>query len=78
MSIFNQQTLQWGVGLRGSFWLFSRITKLLGRTETRTRDRMCFQISPESIEQELRLEVCYLRQTDRLKENYSIDICMGG
>ena len=30
-------------GIRDSFGCFSRIKKLLGRTETRTRDRICFQ-----------------------------------
>ena len=29
---------------------------------------------PETIEQELRHAVCECRQTDRFKENYSIDI----
>ena len=29
---------------------------------------------PETIEQELRPAVCERRQTDRLKENYSIDV----
>ena len=33
-----------------------------------------FEISPETIEQELRPAVCEHRQTDRYKENYSIDI----
>ena len=56
---------------------------MLGRTETRTRDRMYFrryeqlETSPETIQQELRPAVCERRQTDiqtdRLKENYSID-----
>ena len=32
------------------------------------------EISPETIEQELRPAVCERRQTDRLKENYSIDL----
>ena len=63
------------------FGCFLRIKKLLGRTETRTRDRMYRQsyeqleTSPEAIEQELRPEVCEQRQTDRLMENYSIDNC---
>ena len=42
---------------RGSV-CFSRIKKLLGRTETRTCDRMCFETFPETIEQELRPAVC--------------------
>ena len=33
-----------------------------------------FEISPETIEQELRRAVCEQQQTDRLKENYSIYI----
>ena len=48
---------------------------MLGRTETRTRDRMyCtvrryeqLETSPETIEQELRPAVCEHRQTNRLK-----------
>ena len=55
---------------------FSRIQKMLGRNETRTRDRMYCQTMrtvrdisrDETIEQELRPAVC-----DRLKENCSID-----
>ena len=34
-----------------------------------------FEISPETIEQELRPEVCEQGQTGRFKENYSIDTC---
>ena len=33
------------------------------------------ETSPETIEQELRPAVCEHRQTDRFKENYSIDLC---
>ena len=59
-----------------NFLVFSRIKKLLGRTETRTRERKWlsafsryeqFDTSPEMIEQELRPAACELRQ------NYSID-----
>ena len=32
------------------------------------------ETSPETIEQELRPAVCEHRQTDRFKENYSIDV----
>ena len=32
-----------------------------------------FEISPETIEQEMRSVVCEQRQTDRFKENYNID-----
>ena len=35
-----------------------------------------FEISPETIKQELRSVVCEQRQTDRFKENYNIDIAM--
>ena len=36
-----------------------------------------FETSPETIEQELRPAVCEHRQTDGLKENYSIDtVCL--
>ena len=58
---------------------FSRIKKILGRTEMRTRERSTsvgydqFETSPEAIEQELRPAVCERRPTDRLKANYSID-----
>ena len=31
------------LGIRDSFGCFSRIKKLLGRTEMRTRDGVCFQ-----------------------------------
>ena len=55
---------------------------MLGRTETRTRDRMYCQTIrtvrdiPETIEQELRRAVCEHRQTEIfLKVNYSIDLC---
>ena len=36
------------------------------------------ETSPETIEQELRSAVCERRLTDRLKENYSIDIVTSG
>ena len=60
------------------FGSFSGIKKLLGRTETRTRDRMYCQtirivrvISPDD---RARIATCSLRMlTDRLKQNYSID-----
>ena len=35
-----------------------------------------FETSPEAIKQELRPAVCERRQTDRLKANYSIDVCV--
>ena len=52
------------------FWMFFSYKKILGRTETRTRDRMYCQsirkleTSPGTIEQELRPAVCEHRQTD--------------
>ena len=54
---------------------------MLGRTETRTRERMTvrryeqLETSPETVEQELRPAVCEYRQTDRLKENYNTKFC---
>ena len=38
-----------------------------------TVDTNNFEISPEKVEQELRPVVCEQQQTDRFKENYSID-----
>ena len=54
------------------------LLKLLGRTETRTRDRMCFQSirTVWDISQDDRaiIATCsLLTATDRLKENYTID-----
>ena len=62
------------------FGSFARIKKLLGRTETRTRNRMYCQTIPivRDISQDdrARIATCSLRMlTDRLKENYSIDSC---
>ena len=34
-----------------------------------------FETSPDAIEPELRTALCERRQTDRLKTNYSIDMC---
>ena len=57
-------------GFRECCGCFSRIKKLLGRSETRTRERKCFQLIrtvetyPETIDQELRSAVCELRKTD--------------
>ena len=61
------------------FGSFSRIQKLLGRTETRTRDRMYCQtiriVRDISRDDRARIATCSLRTlTDRLKENYSIDV----
>ena len=55
---------------------------MLGRTETRTRDRMYCQtmrtVRDISRDNRARIATCSLRtSTDRLKENYSIDgLCM--
>ena len=61
------------------FGSFSRIKKLLGRTETRTRDRVYCQtiriVRDISRDDGARIATCRLRTlTDRLKENYSIDM----
>ena len=54
--------------------------KMLGRIETRTRDRIYCQtlrtVRDISRDVRARIATCSLRTlTDRLKENYSIDIC---
>ena len=50
---------------------------MLGRTETRTRDRIYCQtmrtVRDISRDDRARIAICSLQQTDRLKENYSID-----
>ena len=51
---------------------------MLGRTETRTRDRMCLgmirSVRDISRDDRARIATCSLRTpTDRLMENYSID-----
>ena len=54
--------------------VFFAYKKILGRTETRTRDRMCFQSIDISRDNRARIATCsLLTSTDRLKENYSID-----
>ena len=62
--------------------MFFAYKKLLGRTETRTRDRMYCQtirtVRDISRDDRARIATCSLRtstdrQTDRLNENYSID-----
>ena len=64
------------------FWKFFVYEKVLGRTETRTRDRMYCQtiriVRDISRHDRARIATCRLRtltdrQTERLKENYSID-----
>ena len=59
--------------------MFFAYKKMLGRTETRTRDRMYFQTirTVRDISQDDRaiIATCSLRTpTDILKENYSIDV----
>ena len=60
---------------------FSRIKKMLGRTEMRTRDRMYCQTKRSvwdiSRGDQARIATCSLRtSTDRLKANYSIDVLL--
>ena len=61
------------------FGCFSWIKTLLGRTEMRTYDRMCFQtirtVWDTSRDDRARIATCsLLTSTDRFKENYSIDV----
>ena len=65
-------------GIRYSFGDFSRIKKMLGRIETRTRDMIYCQtirtVRDISRDDRARIATCSLRTpTDILKENYSID-----
>ena len=60
------------------FWVFFVYKKLLGRIETWTRDRMCFQSIrtawDTSWDDRARIATCsLLTATDRFKKNYSID-----
>ena len=70
---FIQMNTRTGDSVSASVCVFSPINKLLGRTEIRTRTLARgsafsryeqFEISPETIEQELRPVVCLHRQTD--------------
>ena len=66
------------VGFCGSLLLFFAHKKLLGRTETRTLDRMYLgsirSVRYISRDDRARIATCSLRTpTDRLMENYSID-----
>ena len=66
------------VGFCGSLLMFLADIKLLGRTETRFRDRMYLgrirSIRDISRDDRARIATCSLRTpTDRLKANYSID-----
>ena len=65
------------------FWVFFAYKKLLGRTDTRTRERMYCQmirtVRDISRDDRARIATCSLRtptdrQTDRLQGNYSIDV----
>ena len=61
------------------YYCLLRLKKLLGRTETRTRDRMYCQtirsVRDISRDDRARIATCSLRTlTDRLKANYSIDV----
>ena len=61
------------------FLVFFTCKKLLGGTETRTRDRKCFQsirtVRDISRDDRARKSTCsLLSSTDRLNENYSIDL----
>ena len=68
--------------VRGSLLMFFAYKKMLGRTETRTRERIYCQtmrtVRDISRDDRARIATCSLRtlterQTDRLKANYSID-----
>ena len=65
--------------MSGRLWFgFLRVYKNLGRTETRTRDRICFQtirsVRDISRDDRARIATCRLRTaTDRFKANYSVD-----
>ena len=57
---------------------FFAYKKILGRTEMRTRDRICFQtirsVRDISRDDRARIATCSLRTaTDRFKANYSVD-----
>ena len=59
-------------------WDFFAYKKILGRTEARTRDRICFQairsVRDISRDDRARIATCSLRTaTDRFKANYSVD-----
>ena len=68
----------WVIQIDTRFGSFSCIKKMLGRAETRTRDRMYCQMI-RTVKDNFRddraiIVTCSLRTpTDRLKENYSID-----
>ena len=64
----------------GRLWfvVFFAYKKILGRTETRTRDKICFQtirsVRDISRDDRARMATCSLRTaTDRFKAHYSVD-----
>ena len=72
------------LGIRDSFRCFFAYTKILGRTETRTRETKCFQSIPTvwdiSRYDRAIIATCSLltatdRHTYRFKDNYSLDGC---
>ena len=76
--LFIQQTIERRPAFAKGYVCFSRIKKMLGRIETRTRDRIYCQtlrtVRDISRDDRAGIATCSLRTlTDRLKENYSID-----
>ena len=76
--LFIQQTIQRRSAFAIVYGCFSRIKKMLGRTETRTRERKYLgrirSVWDISRGDRARIATCSLRTlTDRLKTNYSID-----
>ena len=85
MPLFIQQTIERWPAFAKVHVGFSRIKKMLGRIETRTRDRIYSQtkrtVRDISRDDRARIATWSLRTlTDRLKENYSIDakVCYTG
>ena len=75
---FIQQTIERRPAFAKVYVCFSRIKKMLGRIDMRTRDRIYCQtirtVRDISRDDRARIATCSLRTlTDRLKENYSID-----
>ena len=80
--LFIQQTIERRPAFAKVYVCFSRIKKMLGRIETRTRDRIYCQtirtVRDISRDDRARIATCSLRTlTDRLKENYSRFRCVG-
>ena len=77
--LMTSQTLALTARFPRGFGCFSRIKFFLGRTETRTRDRMYCQLirTVRDISRDDRAIIatcCLQTLTDRHKENYSIDV----